>query len=85
VTTQVGPMTIAAHNSAQAEYLVRSRAQQRGVNVRDISIEDAGTGSWFVTVTVDDEDAARLAEAALDQDTTVMHFRNHPHRSPPES
>lgn len=83
--TQVGPMTIPAHNKAQAEYTVRTRAQQRGVNVRDIVVEDAGTGSWFVTVTVDDEDAALLAAAALDQDTTVMHFRNHPHRSAPES
>ena len=85
MTTQVGPMTIAAHNSAQAEYLVRSRAQQRGVNLQGIEVEDAGTGSWFVTVTVDDEDAALLAAAALDQDTAVMHFRNHPHRSHPDA
>lgn len=82
--TQVGPLTIPAHNGAQAEYLVRSRAQQRGITLRTVEVEDAGTGTWFVTVTVDDDDAARIAAAALDEDTTVMHFRNHPHRSPPE-
>jgi hypothetical protein len=35
-----------------------------------------------VTVTVSDEDAARLAAAQLDEDTQVLHFRNHPTRSP---
>jgi hypothetical protein len=79
---QVGPLTITARNEAQAEYLVRSRAQQRGVSVQAVDVSDAGTGLWFVTVTVDDEDAARLTAAALDEDTTVMHFRNHPHRPP---
>jgi len=78
--TQVGPLTITAHNGAQAEYLVRSRAQQRGIELRGVEVEDAGTGTWFVTVTVEDDAAARIAAAALDEDTTVMHFRNHPHR-----
>jgi len=78
--TQVGPLTIPAHNRAQAEYLVRSRAQQRGIDLRSVEVEDAGTGVWFVTVTVDDDAAAGIAAAALDEDTTVMHFRNHPHR-----
>lgn len=78
--TQVGPLTITAHNRAQAEYLVRSRAQQRGIDLRSVELEDAGTGIWFVTVTVDDDAAAGIAAAALDEDTTVMHFRNHPHR-----
>ena len=82
--TQVGPLTIPAHNAAQAEYLVRSRAQQRGIALTGVEVEDAGTGTWFVTVTVDDDDGARIAAAALDEDTTVMHFRNHPHRSQPE-
>ena len=77
---QVGPLTITAHNGAQAEYLVRSRAQQRGIDLRSVEVEDAGTGIWFVTVTVDDDAAAQIAAAALDEDTTVMHFRNHPHR-----
>lgn len=77
----IGPLTVTARNRDQAEYLVRSRAQQRGVNVREIEVSDAGTGAWFVTVTVDDADAERLAAAALDEDTQVLHFRNHPPRS----
>ena len=81
---KVGPLTITAHNAAQAEYLVRSRAQQRGLSIGDLDVEDAGTGTWAVTVSVDDDDAARIASAALDQDTAVMHFRNHPHRPRPE-
>ena len=79
---QVGPLTITAHNAAQAEYRVRTRAQQRGIALHSLEVSDAGAGAWFVTVTVEDEDAARLAEAALDEDTTVMHFRNHPQRPP---
>lgn len=82
---QVGPMTVTARNRDQAEYLVRSRAQQRGLHLREVNVEDAGTGAWFVTVTVDDAEAARLAEAPLNEDTTVMHFRNHPHRRGPEA
>ena len=82
--TQVGPLTITAHNGAQAEYLVRTRAQQRGIALHNVEVADAGTGMWFVTVEVDDDAAAKIAEAALDEDTTVMHFRNHPHRDRPE-
>ena len=76
----LGPLTITARNRDQAEYLVTSRAQQRGVNVRGVEVVEAGPGAWFVTVTVDDADAATLAAAALDVDTQVMHFRNHPPR-----
>jgi hypothetical protein len=79
---ELGPLTITARNKDQAEYLVRSRAEQRGVRIQGIDITDGGTGAWFVTVTVSDEDAARLAAAQLDEDTSVMHFRNHPTRSP---
>jgi len=77
----IGPLTVTARNRDQAEYLVRSRAQQRGVNVHTLEVSDAGAGAWFVTVTVDDADADRLAAAALDEDTQVLHFRNHPPRS----
>ena len=77
----IGPLTVTARNADQAEYLVRSRAQQRGVNIQAITVEDGGTGAWFVSVTVDDADAERLAAAALDEDTQVLHFRNHPPRS----
>lgn len=74
------PLAITAHNRDQAEYLVRSRAQQRGVTVRGIEVTAAGPGTWLVVVSVDDADAARLASAALDVDTQVLHFRNHPPR-----
>lgn len=74
----LGPLSITARNREQAEYLVRSRAQQRGVTIRDIVIEDAGPGAWFVTVSVDDGDEAAGLEAALDEDTQVLHLRNHP-------
>lgn len=77
---ELGPLTITARNRDQAEYLVRSRAQQRGVNVRGVEVAEAGPGAWFVTVTVDDRDMPGLATAALDEDTQVLHFRNHPSR-----
>jgi hypothetical protein len=79
---ELGPLTITARNREQAEYLVRSRAQQRGVAVHGLEVTEAGAGAWFVTVTVGDGDAEKLAAAALDEDTQVLHFRNHPPRSP---
>lgn len=79
---ELGPLTITARNREQAEYLVRSRAQQRGVHVQSVELTEAGAGAWFVTVTVADDDAEKLAAAALDEDTQVLHFRNHPPRSP---
>jgi hypothetical protein len=78
--TQLGPLRVTAHNSAQAEYLVRSRAQQRGIRLQGVEVTEASAGSWFVTVEVEDDEAGKIAAAALDEDTTVMHFRNHPHR-----
>lgn len=75
---ELGPLSITAHNKDQADYLVRSRAQQRGIAVKGVRIEDAGPGAYFVTLTVDDEDAARGLAAALDEDTQVLHLRNHP-------
>jgi hypothetical protein len=77
---ELGPLTITAHNRDQAEYLVRSRAQQRGVAISDLRVEEAGTGAWFVTLTVDDADAGRGLAAALDEDTQVLHLRSHPWR-----
>ena len=76
----LGPLTVTARNRDQAEYLVRSRAQQRGVNLQAVELAEAGPGAWFVTVTVDDADAEKLAAAALDEDTQVLHFRTHPPR-----
>jgi hypothetical protein len=78
----LGPLTVTARNRDQAEYLVRSRAQQRGVNLHAVEVSEAGTGAWFVTVTVDDADKEKLAAAALDEDTQVLHFRTHPPHRP---
>ncbi|MFL5846144.1 MAG: hypothetical protein ACJ762_15765 [Solirubrobacteraceae bacterium] len=76
----LGPLTVTARNRDQAEYLVRSRAQQRGVKLEAVEVSEAGPGAWFITVTVDDAVAEKLAAAALDEDTQVLHFRNHPSR-----
>jgi hypothetical protein len=75
---RLGPLTINARNRGQAEYLVRSRAEQRHVAVQGIDVEDAGTGTWFVTVIVDDADQAAAEAALLDEDTQVMHFHRRP-------
>ena len=77
---QVGPLAITARNAAQAEYLARSRAEQRGVRVHGIDVTDGGNGAWFVTVSVDDGDTDRLLDAHLDEDTQVLHFRSHRRR-----
>jgi (2Fe-2S) ferredoxin len=77
---EVGPLAITARNAAQAEYVARSRAEQRGVPVQSVDVTDGGNGAWYVTVTVDDRDADRLADAHLDVDTQVLHFRSHTRR-----
>ena len=73
----VGPFAITAHNAAQAEYLARSRAEQRGVRVQGLHAEEAPGGAWLVTLTVADEDADRLTDAHVEEDTQVLHFRRH--------
>lgn len=78
---ELGPLTVAAHTRDQAEYLIRSRAEQRGIRLKSLQVSDGGHDVWSVTVVVEDDDVEKLATAALDQDTQVMHFRNHPHRS----
>ncbi len=77
---ELGPLTITARNRDQAEYLVRSRAEQRGVEAQRVDVTPAGAGVWFVTITVADRDAAKLEAARLDEDTAVLHFRTHTHR-----
>lgn len=74
----VGPFAITAHNAAQAEYLARSRAEQRGIGVQALHVEEAPGGSWLVTLTVADDDVDRLTDAHVDEDTQVLHFRRHP-------
>lgn len=78
----IGPLTITARNRDQAEYLVRSRAEQRGVEVRRVEVSAAGTGAWFVTIVVNDADAPKGEAAHLDEDTQVLHFRSHTRRGP---
>jgi len=74
---QLGPLTITARNRDQAEYLVRSRAEQRGITVRSVEVSDAGAGGWYVTVTIDDADTDKAVGALLDEDTQVLHLRSH--------
>jgi len=80
---ELRPLTITARNGAQAEYLVRSRAEQRGIKVEAIDVAEAGSGVWWVTVTVRDADADKGAAALLDEDTQVLHFRTHRPAAPP--
>lgn len=75
---EVGPFAITARNAAQAEYLARSRAEQRGIRVQSLAVEEAPGGSWLVTLTVDDQDADKVTDAHVDEDTQVLHFRRHP-------
>jgi hypothetical protein len=76
---EVGPLVITAHNAAQASYLARSRAEQRGVRVESIEVEDGGPGTWAVTLTVPDDDVDKVIEAHVEEDTQVLHFRRtHP-------
>ena len=82
---QLGPLTITARNSAQAEYIVRSRAEQRGVALQQVEVSDAGTGAWYVTVTISDADVDKGAAALLDEDTQVLHFRSHSRRPGPST
>jgi len=74
---EVGPFAITAHNAAQAGYLARSRAEQRGIGVQALHVDEAPGGAWLVTLTVADEDADRLTDAHVDEDTQVLHFRRH--------
>jgi hypothetical protein len=76
MVTQLGPWMITARNKEHAEYLVRSRAEQRGVHV--ISIDASGGESGMWTVTAEVSDAPEAAEAArLNEDTQVIHLDTH--------
>jgi hypothetical protein len=69
---QLGPFTVTAHNGAQAEYLLRSRAEQRGVGISAVEVTEGSPGRWLVTVTV--ADAAAAEAARLGDDTQVLHL-----------
>jgi hypothetical protein len=75
---ELGPLLITAHNAAQAEYLVRSRAEQRGIVVSRVEVSGGDRGMWLVTVVVTDGDAVVDATAArLAEDTQVIHLDLH--------
>jgi hypothetical protein len=79
---ELGPWLITARNREHAEYLVRSRAEQRGVTVSHVDISGGEGDMWLVSVVV--TDSAETAEAArLGDDTQVLHFDNHPRSTPP--
>jgi hypothetical protein len=71
---ELGPWMITAHNKEQAEYLVRSRAEQRGVDVSRIDVSGGSGGMWLVTVTVADPESAEAAR--LGEDTQVLHLHS---------
>lgn len=71
-------LTVYARNREQAEYLVRSRAEQRGVAVTRVDVSYASVDAWFVTVTV--TDLAQAEAARLDEDTTVLYLSHHRRR-----
>jgi hypothetical protein len=72
---ELGPWMITAHNKEQAEYLVRSRAEQRGVDVSRVDVSSGSGDMWLVTVTVADAESAEAAQ--LTEDTQVLHLRSH--------
>jgi hypothetical protein len=73
---ELGPWMITAHNKEHAEYLIRSRAEQRGLHVTDVEVSGGTGGMWLVGVTVTESaeagDAARIGE-----DTQVLHLGIH--------
>jgi hypothetical protein len=78
---KLGPWMITARNEAHAEYLVRSRAEQRGVHVSRIEVSGGDGGMWQVSAEVDESEEVGQA-ARLGDDTAVFHLDSHrPERS----
>jgi hypothetical protein len=73
----LGPWLVTARSAEHAEYLIRSRAEQRGVRIADVAAT-GGPHMWEVTATSDDKDAA--AAASLGDDTGVLHVDGHSSR-----
>jgi hypothetical protein len=78
----LGPWMITARSAEHAEYLIRSRAEQRGLHVTSISVADGGRDMWSVSVVVEEPDEVARA-ASLNADTQVLHLDTH--RPPPEA
>jgi hypothetical protein len=71
--TELGPWMITAHNKEHAEYLVRSRAEQRGVHISHVEVAGGQGGMWQVSAVIDDP--AEVGEAArLGEDTQALHI-----------
>ena len=79
---KLGPWMITARNQAHAEYLVRSRAEQRGVHVSRIEVSGGDGGMWQVSAEVDESEEVGRA-ARLGDDTAVLHLDSH--RLPPNN
>jgi hypothetical protein len=69
---ELGPWMIAAHNAEQAEYLVRSRAEQRGVDLDNVEVSGGTGGMWLVSVTLTDTEKGEAAR--LSEDTQALHL-----------
>jgi hypothetical protein len=67
---------ITARNQAHAEYLVRSRAEQRGVHVSRIDVSGGDGGMWIVSAEIDESEEVGQA-ARLGDDTAVLHLDTH--------
>jgi hypothetical protein len=76
---RVIPLSIVARNGHQAEYLVRSRAEQRGVALEHIDVSPLGGAVWLVSVSINEQDAERVETARLDEDTGVFLSRGSRH------
>jgi hypothetical protein len=74
--TRLVPLSVVARNLHQAEYLVRSRAEQRGVTIEEMNVSSLGGEVWLVVLAVGDPDAEKVEAAHLDEDTGV--FRRRP-------
>jgi hypothetical protein len=73
---QLGPWLITARNAEHAEYLIRSRAEQRGLHVTAVGVEGGDGEMWQVTVEV--EESAEVGTAAqIGDDTQVFHLDTH--------
>lgn len=75
--SELGPWMITARSKEHAEYLVRSRAEQRGVvDIVRVDVSGGTGGMWWVSIVTDAP--ADVAEAArLGDDTQVLHIDSH--------
>jgi hypothetical protein len=74
--TEFGPWMVTARTQEQAEYLIRSRAEQRGVRISQVEASGGDNDMWVVTAQVADTDEIDLA-ARLGDDTGVIHIDTH--------